>query len=501
MISSKQNVFSDYADIFGSLAYAVIMLGIIILIPLLILPFYPDEAYQIPCFALPGALSIIAGYIVVLFTGEKKQLVLKRHGGSLIVLLIWIVSILIGSVPFIMTGEYTFTQAVFEATSGFTTTGFTVTSVESTTHLILLYRSVLHLFGGVGLILILSSVLANIYGMQLFSAEGHTDRITPSLLHSARTIVYIYLGFILGGTTLYVLFGMPPFDAVNHAISAVATGGFSTKNSSIGYWHSVPIDIVTIVLMILGSTNFGASLLLLRGKFRAFFSHAETRITAFLIAFATPIVTVLLMVENICPNILSAIDNATFQVVSLLTTTGLSTIDNFLPRAGFALVPIILLMIVGGSSGSTAGGIKACRAALASRSFFYDVRDNILPKRVVCLRQINRFGKYEKITDTEKSQNYTYITLYMMIGLTGTFGLMLCGYNFEQSFIEFFSALGTVGMSIGVVSPTMGNAEMWIIIVGMLIARLEVYIILLAVSRLVLDAREFILKFKKGKDR
>ncbi len=502
-MEQRNSMYAEYMAIFGSMAYVIIMLGVIMLLPILILPFYPDEANQIQCFIVPGVLSIFAGYLIKLFTADYKltNLNLRRHSGSVIVLLIWIVSILAGSVPFLLTGDYTFTQAIFEATSGFTTTGFTVTNVEEVSHLILLYRSVLHLFGGVGLILILSSVLSNIYGMQLFNAEGHTDRLTPSLLHSARTILYIYLGFIIGGSILYVAFGMHWFDAINHAISAVATGGFSTKNDSLGYWHSVPIDIVTIVLMLLGSTNFMASLLLIKGKFRDFFSHCETRVTMFLIAVVTPIVTVMLLVNNICPNTLSAIDNGLFQVVSILTTTGLSTLNNFLPNASFALIPLFVLMLVGGHSGSTAGGMKAGRVALAARSLFYDVREQIEPKRVVRSREINRFGKNEKILSAEQSHNYTYLFMYMIIGFAGAFGLTLCGNSFTDSVIEFFSALGTVGMSIGVVGLEMSNAEMWIIIGGMIIARLEIYIIILGVSRLCMDVREFIDNRKRRREK
>lgn len=283
---------------------------------------------------------------------------------------------------------------------------------------------------------------------------------------------------------------MNPFDAINHSISAVATGGFSTKNDSIGYWHSVPIDITTIILMLLGSTNFMASLLLLRGKFRDFLSNCETKVTAFLIAVVTPITVVMMLTEGICPNTLSAIDNALFQVVSIISTTGLSTINDFLPRASYALVPLIILMFVGGHSGSTAGGIKANRVALAARSLFYDARDQISRKRVIFPRKINRFGKEETITDSEQSQNYTYVLIYMLIGFAGTFGLMLCGNNFTDSFVEFFSALGTVGLSIGIANPEMSNPEMWIIIIGMLIARLEVYIIIFAVARIIADIKE-----------
>lgn len=502
-MQERKSMYSEYMAIFGSMAYVIIMLGVIMLLPILILPFYPEEINQIQCFIVPGVLSIFAGYLIKLFTAEYKltNLKLRRHSGSVIVLFIWLVSILAGSFPFMLTGDYTVTQAIFEATSGFTTTGFTVADVENSSHLILLYRSILHLFGGVGLILILSSVLSNIYGMQLFNAEGHTDRLTPSLLHSARTILYIYIGFIIGGSLSYIAFGMHWFDAVNHAISAVATGGFSTKSESLGYWHSVPIDIVTIVLMLLGSTNFMASLLLLKGKFREFFSHCETKVTIFLIAAVTPVVTVMLLVNNICPNTLSAIDNAFFQVVSVLTTTGLTTINDFLPNSTFAMIPIFILMLVGGHSGSTSGGMKAGRVALVARSLFYDVREQIEPKRIMRSREINRFGKNERISPEEQSSNYTYLFMYVIIGFVGAFALMLCGNNFSDSVIQFFSALGTIGLSVGIINPDMSNAEMWIIICGMIIARLEIYIIILGVSRLHMDAKEFFENRRRRKEK
>ena len=358
--------------------------------------------------------------------------------------------------------------------------------------MILLYRSLLHLFGGVGLILILSSVLSNVYGMQLFSAEGHRDRLTPSLLHSARTIVLIYLGFIIGGTALYIAFDMEPFDAINHAISAVSTGGFSTKYQSIGYWsasrvgvaNSIGIDITTIILMILGSINFMASLLLFRGKFRDFFSHAETKVSAFTIAVVTPIVFVMLLVTGLCDTTLSAIDNALFQVVSLVTTTGFTTIPNFIPQSSFAFIPLFLVMLIGGHSGSTAGGIKASRTALAIKTLFYDICEQIFPKRITFSRSINKFGKKVQITKEDQSQNYTYIFVFILVGFLGAFLLSLDGHDFSAAFFDAFSTLSTIGLSVGTVTQTMSNYTMWVFTAIMLIARLEVYIIIIALARI-----------------
>ena len=489
----NSTVKPEYGDIKAAataVGYLMIMLGAIILVPLFMLIPHPEEVYQAPCFILPGVLSIFTGYLIKLFTGPSRFTHLKQHSGSLIVLAIWLVSSLIGSIPFLLTGEFNFSQAMFESISGFTTTGFTVTDVANATSLILLYRSMLHLVGGVGLVLVMTSILSDVYGMQLFSAEGHTDRLTPNPLHSARTILSIYLGFIIGGTVLYTFFGMSLFDAVNYSISAVATGGFSTDPSSIGTYNSVPINITSMVLMLLGGTNFMASMYFLKGRWSGFFGHVEVRCTAILIGITAPIVTVMLLVNGISNTIPDAIDHACFQVISILTTTGLSTIDDFLPRASFALFPLVLLMFVGGHSDSTAGGLKSYRAALAAKSIGWDVRENLTHPRITYSKKISRFGKQEPVSSKEQSQNYTYIFLYLGIVFLGTFGLCLCGYSFRDSFVEFSSALGTVGMSIGIVSRTTGAPALWILMIGMLLARLEVYIIIFGFARLAMDVRD-----------
>lgn len=485
---ARERQVYDYLAAAKAIGYLMILLGTIIMVPLSMLLFYPEEQYQAPYFIVPGVVSILAGYLVKLFTAPYRIRSLRKHAGSVVVLLIWIVAIFIGCFPFFLSGDYTFTQSIFEATSGFTTTGFTVTDVDNATHMILLYRSMLHLVGGVGLILVLTTILSGVYGMQLFSAEGHTDRLAPSPLNTARSILLIYMGFIIGGTLCFIRFGMTPFDAFNYAISAVATGGFATESSSIGYYHSAFIDLTAVVLMILGATNFMASMYFLKGKFRGYFRHVEVEAYAFLLAIVSPIAVTQLLASKICVSIPSAIDNGVFQVVSILTTTGLSTVDNYLPRAGYALLPLVLLMMVGGHSDSTAGGIKAYRFALAFKSLRWDVMENIFPNRQIRAREISRFGKKDPVTRDMQTQNYSYILIYLLILCAGAFGLTLCGYDIKEAFVEFTSCLGTVGMSIGLVDRETGTVALWIFIVGMIIARLEVYIILLGIARIGMDA-------------
>lgn len=466
-----------------AMGYLMILIGVVILVPLLCIPFWPEESSQMYCFAIPGVLSIMCGYTIKTLTAPYKVKTLEHNSGSVIVLLLWIVAILIAAVPFYLTGYYTPTQAIFESTSGLTTTGFTVTDYATATHMIFLYRAILQLVGGVGLILILTSIMSGVYGMQLFSAEGHLDRLEPTPLRSARTICLIYFSFIFAGTVLYTMFGMSIFDAICHSVSAVATGGFSTKPESLGYWHSVPIDITTIVLMTLGGTNFMSTLFLFRGKWKAFLCNTETILAAVLVAAFTPIVVVSFMVHNVTPNLLSAIDNALFHVVSIMTTTGLTTVDYFAMRSGPGALAFLILMMVGCNSGSTAGGIKTYRLALAIKSAYWDVREIFIPTHQIRSRKILRYNEKITVTKKQQSENFTYIFLYINIMFTGSFLLMCCGYNFEEAFLEFTSALSTVGVGSNIANRTMEAPGLWIIIVGMLIARLEIFIFLFTGAR------------------
>lgn len=219
-----------------------------------------------------------------------------RDTEVIVVFMTWLIVIVITAVPFVMTGQYSFTQAVFETTSGLSTTGLSVVDTAKASHIFLIHRTVLLFFGGIGLVLVMTSVLSEVYGMRLYHAEGHSDRLLPNLLESSRLIIGIYSGYILSGTLLYVLFGMSPFDAVNHAVAALSTGGFSTHPESIGYYDSQAIEIITVVL--------------------------------YLMACTVPAVAVLLFLTfgTVLPESFRA---ALFQVVSALTTTGLQTVETF----------------------------------------------------------------------------------------------------------------------------------------------------------------------------
>ena len=218
---------SGYRLIFGYLGLFITFIGITMLLPLLVLFAYPQEAADWYCFAAPGGAAILVGIALFMLIFKRDKAQLGKHQDAILLVLIWLISIFIAAVPFIIKGQLSFTESIFETTSAFGTIGLTVFSPECfESHIFVLYRSIICFLGGIGLVLIITSAISDRYGLKLYIAEGHNDKLMPNLAKSARLILGIYIGIILLGTGLFVLAGMPLFDALIHSISAVATGGF-----------------------------------------------------------------------------------------------------------------------------------------------------------------------------------------------------------------------------------------------------------------------------------
>ena len=414
----------------------------------------------------------------------REALRLTGHQDALIVVLSWVLAIVFCAVPFMMTGNYDFTQAVFECTSGWSTTGLSVVDVTRCPRIFLLYRSIMLFFGGVGLVLVMVSVLSDRHGMRLYSAEGHSDRLLPNLVKSARMIIAIYMGYILSGTLLYMFFGMDWFDGLNHSIAALSTGGFSTKAESIGYYDSLGIELVTIVLMLLGCTNFLAHLFLIRGKLKTFFRYCEVRFMLMICGFFTPVVAVLLLYAGLSGNVGQGFRDGLFQVVTALTTTGFQTVDSFAAFSSPLLLVMTLLMLVGGGTGSTAGGIKQIRVWIALKSLYWSMRSRISRKRTVYSDSIQKLDGKEFLTAQGRLDTLEFIGVYLCVFMLGTMVLCMCGFDIGDSMFEFASALGTVGLSVGITSYDASPAVLWTETAGMFVGRLEIYVVFVAAVQL-----------------
>jgi len=482
MISKSESA----RNIFGIFGILLIFVGGLILLPLLALPFYPEELDQALYFVIPAAAAILIGFLLKLLR-PRYDIKLNLRQGAAIVLGIWVSAALFSSLPFMLSGMLNFTQSYFEAMSGWTTTGLSVVDVTTAPHIFLLFRSIMQFFGGLGFVLIVVSALSETFGMRLYSAEGHSDKLLPNLAKSSRMIIAIYMGYFIAGTILYVIAGMPVFDAVNICMAALSTGGFAVTPDSIAAYHSFIIELITIVLMILGATNFLIHLLLIRRKFRKIINLSELKFMLFLLGVSIPLVAVVSL-KDLYGNFGEALRVSLFNITSALTTTGFQTVS-YSNWPAFAWLILIVMMIIGGGAGSTAGGIKYGRVYVMLKAFVWNMKRKFLPEHAVGNISINRPEGKVYIEPEIYSEAANYVFIYTIILLAGTGILSAYGYSFQDSLFEYASALGTVGLSVGVTTPDMPAVALWSMTVGMLLGRLEIYVVFIGMIKIAKDIK------------
>jgi len=384
-----------------------------------------------------------------------------------------------------------FTQAVFESVSGWTTTGLSVVDVTQASHVVLLWRSIMQLAGGAGLAIIMLSAITGPTGPALSVAEGR-EQLVPHVRQSAKLVMMIYGGYIIAGTAALHLAGMQWFDAVNHAFAALSTGGFSTRVESIGYWDSVAVEAVTIPLMILGNLSFITAWLMLRGKFRAVGRNGEIRLMAVMIPLCA-ILLFLLTAQGLYPTLGKSVRVAIFETVTALTTTGFSTVG-YGDWNSFGWVVLIVLMLIGGGTCSTAGGIKQYRIFLLWKSVMWELRRSLLPRTAVTENPVWEAERQVFVNDARLRQIGAFVFLYLLTFAAGSAILAAHGYGLKESLFEYASAVGTVGLSVGVTSPSAPAGVLWAEIIGMLLGRLEFFVIFVSAAKLLRDTGHMIRK-------
>ncbi len=478
-----------YPLIVSYLGLFSILIGMIIIFPLIMVVFYHEEVNQIVYFLPTGLTLILFGLISkFLFRGYEKER-LERHQDTILVVLLWIFAIFASAIPFILTGNYNLAQAVFETSSGYSTTGLTVVDVTQASHVFLFYRSVLQFVGGAGLVLVLTATISDKFGMRMYNAEGHPDKLMPNLIRSGRYILAIYLGYVFIGTILYIILGMTPFDAINHSICAVATGGFSTKAQSIGYYQSVPIEIVTIFLMIAGGTNFFVHLLIITGKWKSALKHIETK-SFFIIAIIGVAISTLSIIGYTNDSFGQSLRIGAFHFISALTGTGYQIMPSFTSLNAVFFGLIIIGMIMGAGIGSTCGGLKQYRVGLGIKSIYWSFADRVTHKNVIKKHFINRLGNKMIVTVNDIAENYAFILVYLIFLMIGTVIFSVyTGESMQFALFEFASALGTVGLSVGITGYTAHPVILWTSTIGMFLGRLEFYVFFIAIAKIVMDAK------------
>lgn len=463
-----------------------VLIGILILFPILSIPFFPKDIIYIQDFLIPGAASAGLGFLMCVY-GRKSRGQASRQddrnwksqliSGSTTVLYVWCFACAAGALPFVLSGQLRFVQALFEAVSGWTTTGLSVVDVTQTPQVFLFYRSFMQFCGGLGFVMVMILFTQGRQSMNLFTSEGHPDKVMPNLKETARAIFIVYLSWLIIGTAAYVICGMPVFDSILHTMGALSTGGFSNRADSIGAYNSISIEAVTILLMIIGTTNFAVLLLAVRGQWKMVFKNGEIRLLGLLLLVFVPL-TGASIAFTMYTGFGEGVRIALFNIVSALSTTGYS-LGSYNTWPAFGIGVMVMMMLIGGGIGSTAGGIKLSRVLIMLKHGLYSIYAKITPEHKISVPHYwNAQGK-TAITGDMVSSVSAFITCYLVIYLAGTLLLTVtAGASLTDAMFEFASSLGTVGLSIGLTNPATSDPTLIVEIVGMLLGRLEIYIVL-----------------------
>ncbi len=456
---------------YGKLA---VLTGLILLMPLGCLIFYPEDIEYAHCFLIPGFSAIFIGILICKFgkpfEASRFYSVTLRNS-TLIVLFSWAFSCVMGALPFVLSGQLNFLQALFESVSGYTGAGLTVIDIAGSCKSILFYRSLTQFVGGLGFVLLFLVIVNDKQSMDLFNAEGHPDKLKPNLRVTARTILWTYLVLVGIGTLGCWILGMDFFDSLNHTMTSIATGGFSTKVDGLeGY--SWQIQLWIVVVMLLGCINTAVLLLAVKGKFKEVVKNSELRFLNGMMIFFT--IIVMISLKNIKTDIGENFVFSLFNVVSSFSTTG-AAMGSFVNLSHIAIFSFTLLMIFGGSMGSTAGGIKLSRVYIFLRMMIKSVRDKLHPSRNLKLMHMYKSTGESVIDEKQQKDAINYVGIYTCVYIIGVIALMFAsGCQLHESMFEFASCLSTVGLTIGVTTPASNAATLIVEMIGMFLGRLEI---------------------------
>lgn len=454
----------------------LITLSVSMLVPVVTLLIF-ERASEINSFLWSSLITFISGMFLVA-QGRKQGSQLRPRDMYMLTVSSWVLVCLFASIPFIFAQNMSITDALFESMSGITATGATVLSgLDDMSPGVLIWRSLLHWLGGVGFIAMAVAILPmlRIGGMRLFQTESsdRSEKVMPRSHMVAKYMVAAYVGLSTLGVIGLWLAGMGWFDAINHTMSAIATGGFSTSDSSIGHWQQPAVHWVTVVLMILGSLPFVLYVATMRGNFRALINDQQVR--GFLgILFSTWIILGTWYWLTTDLHWLDAVRHVAVNTTSIISTTGFALGDYTL-WGGFAGMLFFYLGFIGGCSGSTAGGLKIFRFQVAYILLKANLQQLVHPRAVI-KQQYNRHRLDEDIVRSILTFSFFFTTTIAVMAL----GLSLCGLDWITSLSGAASTVSGVGPGMGPIIGPAGNfsslpdAAKWILTCGMLLGRLEI---------------------------
>lgn len=432
------------------------------------------------------AIALACGLAIWLATWNEDT-ALRRKDGFVVVTLFWLGLSMLSALPFLFGPHMSFVDALFEAVSGFTTTGSTViTQIDALPPSVLYYRQQLQWLGGMGLIVLAVAILPllGIGGMRIYQAEVpgpmKSEKLTPRLAHSARALWLIYMALTVACALAYWFAGMSPFDAVGHAFATISTGGFSTHDASMGYFHSELIESIATVFMLAGGINFSVHFLVLRNRSAAIYARdVEVRTFLMFVVASVLLIATMLWLAGAFPSLPHATVAAYFEVVSIITTTGFGA-DDFTQWPLFLPVFLIFIGFIGGCGGSTSGGMKVMRVLLLVKQGMREVSSLIHPNSVKPVKVGDRV-----LPERMVEAVWGFFAMYIIVFVILTLAMMATGLDQITAFAAVATCINNVGPGLGDVAYNFASITpeaKLIAAFAMLMGRLEIFTVLVLFS-------------------
>jgi trk system potassium uptake protein TrkH len=446
---------------------------------------YPELRAFLVC-----ALATLVLGLLLLFSTRRYRTELKPRDGYLLVSLSWLVMTAAAAVPFVTIERMSLTDAYFEAMSGLSTTGSTViTGLDALPHAVNLWRHALHWLGGMGIIVLAVAILPllGVGGMQMYRAETpgpvKDTKLTPRITETAKALWLVYAGMTVVCVATLWAAGMTPFDAICHAFSVMALGGFSTHDASVGYFDSALIETVLIVFMVVAAMNFSTHFVAIRkGQFSAYRRDPEARWVLVGLAVSVVIATAIIHSAELYPDLISAFRHTAFSVITLATTSGFATEDYSLWPM---IVPMWMLFLscVIPSTGSTGGGIKLFRSLIMIKQWFRETFALVHPHAVIPLK-ISGVVVSNRVVNSVLA----FVFVYFMTIVILTFVMLTTRLDFITAFTAVIASINNAGPGLGQVGPatnfaTLNDFQTWICTLAMFLGRIELFTFLILFTR------------------
>jgi trk system potassium uptake protein TrkH len=451
--------------------------------PMAVSVWYHDG--EITHFSITFVTALAIG-LLLWWPLHKREMTIRARDGFAVVALMWTAMSALGAIPFMLGLDLDFFEALFESASGYTTTGSTVVvGLDTISPSVLLYRTEIQWLGGIGVIVLAVALLPmlGVGGMQLYRAEVpgpfKDERMTPRIARSARSLSALYIAFTALCALCYWLAGMTPFDAIAHSFSTLSTGGYSTHDASLAFYESPAIEVVAAIFMLIGGISFSVHFVVWRAlSARPYAEDTQTKAFLLTVAGLVAVVALVLLLTEVEPA-LQALRFATFEVISVITTTGYGITDfSIWPLA----LPVLLVFasFVGGAAGSTAGGIKVVRMVILAKQAGVHLRRLIHPRSVHPIRVDGRV-----VPDSIIDGIWGFFTVYIAVFAVLMLVLMLDGLDQVTAFSAIATCMNNLGPGLGVVAlnfVAVDDFGKFVCVLAMLLGRLEIFTLLVLLT-------------------